>query len=391
MEYMKIKSIRDCKNLKGKKVLLRTDFNVPVKNGKILDEYKIMKQLPTIHFLLRNKCKIILATHFGSPVPGSYAKAFSTKVICDELSRILDRKIIFAPKYDYLMIGTLISKMQEGDILMLENVRFEAGEEKNSKIFAKHLSKMADIYINDAFAVSHRAHASVSAIKSFLPSYAGLLLENEVKNLHQALNPKKPLILIVGGVKLHTKIPLIKKFEKKAFRILVGGALANNFLAAHKLEIGLSVADAKSIKFAKSFKNKNILVPLDVVVSGPGEKVSVKSVSQVGKDDHIFDIGPKTIEFYASFIKRAQTIIWNGPMGFFEMKSFKYGTNSIARLVATRSSGKAFGVVGGGETVEALQSTKMMKHVDWVSTGGGAMLSYLGGEKMPGLFGLIKK
>ncbi|MDO8260743.1 MAG: phosphoglycerate kinase, partial [Candidatus Magasanikbacteria bacterium] len=156
---MKIKSIRDCKDLKGKKVFLRTDFNVPVKNGKILDEYKIMKQLPTIHFLLRNKCKIILATHLGSPTPGVYAKEFSTKVICSELSKILDRKIIFADKYDYLAIGTKISKMEEGDIMMLENVRFEAGEEKNTKVFGKHLAKMADIYVNDAFAVSHRAHA----------------------------------------------------------------------------------------------------------------------------------------------------------------------------------------------------------------------------------------
>lgn len=390
---MKIKSIRDFKDLKGKKVLLRTDFNVPIKNGKILDEYKIMKQLPTIHFLLRNKCKIIMFTHFGSPVPGTYAKEFSTKVICNKLSKILDRKIIFAEKYDFLAIGSKISKMAEGDILMLENVRFEAGEEKNSKAFAKHLAGLADIYVNDAFAVSHRAHASVSAIKAYIPSYAGLLLENEVKHLDKVMNPKKPLIFVIGGVKLTTKIPLIKNFEKKAYRILVGGALANNFLAAHGLEIGKSIVDEKSIKFAKKFKNKNILLPIDVVVSSDkgSKKATVKNINEVGKNDYIFDIGPKTIALYASFIRRAETIIWNGPMGFFELKSFKYGTRSIARLIAARSGGKAFGAVGGGETVEALKETKMLNYVDWVSTGGGAMLSFLGGEKMPGLTGLIKK
>lgn len=390
---MKIKSIRNFKTLKGKKVFLRADFNVPVKDGKVLDEYKLIKQLPTIHYLLRNKCKIIIVTHLGRPVEGSYSKEFSTKVICDRLSKILDKKIAFSDKYDFLSIGTQVSKMKEGDILMLENIRFEAQEEKNGKVFAKHLASFADVYVNDAFAVSHRAHASVSAIKSYIPSYAGLLLENEVKHLNKILNPKKPLIVIVGGVKLATKIPLIKKFEKKAFRILLGGALANNFLAAHGFEVGKSIVDDKSIKFAKSFKNKNILLPIDVVVSGDkGEKgVTVKNVNQVDKNDHIFDIGPKTISLYASFIKRAETIVWNGPMGFFEMKSFKHGTNSIARLVAARSSGKAFGSVGGGETVEALKKTKMFNHIDWISTGGGAMLSFLGGEKMPGLSGLIKK
>lgn len=382
---MKIKTIKDCKNLHGKKVFLRNDFNVPIKDGKVMDDYKIVKQLPTIHYLLRNKCKLIICTHLGD------AQA-STEVICKYLSKILDKKITFVPSYDFLAIGTQVSKMKEGDIVFLENLRFDKGEKANSKIFAKHLARLADVYVNDAFAVSHRAHASVSAIKSYIPSYAGLLLANEVKHLDKVLNPKKPLIVIVGGVKLDTKIRLIKSFEKNAFRILVGGALANNFFAAHGFEIGKSIADKASIKFAKKLKNKNILTPIDVVVSSSEHgRPIVKKLHEVGKNDHIFDIGPKTVELYATFIKRASTIIWNGPMGFFEMKSFRFGTKSIARLVAARSSGKAFGAVGGGETVEALKETKMLNHVDWVSTGGGAMLSFLGGEKMPGLSKIIKK
>jgi phosphoglycerate kinase len=382
---MKIKSIKDCKNLKGKKVFLRNDFNVPIRDGKVMDEYKIVKQLPTINYLVKNKCKLIICTHLSDSQK-------SAEIVCKHLSKILAKKVEFAPKYDFFAIGTAISRMEEGDILMLENVRFHEGEKKNSTVFAKHLAKLADVYVNDAFAVSHRAHASVSAIKSYIPSYAGLLLANEVKHLDKVLHPKEPLVVIVGGVKLDTKIPLIKSFEKKAFRILVGGALANNFLAAHGWEIGKSIADEESIKFAKKLKSKNILLPLDVVVSTSEHgKAVVKKINEVNKNDHIFDIGPKTVEFYSTFIKRANTIIWNGPMGFFEIKSFQFGTKSIARLVASRSSGRAFGAVGGGETVEALKKTKMFNHIDWVSTGGGAMLSFLGGEKMPGLAKIIKK
>jgi len=388
---MKIKSIKDFSDLTGKTVFLRTDYNVPVKKGIVQDDFKIIKQLPTIHYLLRHKCRIIIATHFGRPEPGVFAKEFSTKILAKHLEKALDKKIAFCPDFNFLHIGTKLSKLKAGEIMMLENIRFDAREKKNDKKFAKQLANLADIYINDAFGVSHRADASVSAIKAFLPSYAGLLMENEIKSLDKVLNPEQPLIFIVGGVKLETKIPLIKKFEKKAFRILVGGALANNFLAAHGFEIGQSVADKQSIKLAKKFKKKNILLPLDVVVSDRENKTLVRNLNEIQKDDHIFDIGPRTIKFYATFIKRAQTIIWNGPMGFFEMKSFRFGTKAIARLVATRSSGRAFGVVGGGETVEALKETRMMRHVDWISTGGGGMLSFLGGEKMPGLDGIIIK
>ena len=389
---MTIKSIKKVKKLTGKKVLLRTGFNVPIKDGEIKDECKIINHLPTIRFLLRHKCKVIIITHLGRPTPSKKDKKFSVKPIANRLGIILDKKVKFVRDGIGLKAGTEVSKMKNGEILMFENIRFEKGELKNCKILAKNLAKLADIYVNDAFAVSHRAHASISAIKNYIPSYAGFLLEKEIINLNKALNPQKPLIIIIGGAKMATKIPLIKKLQKKAWRILIGGALANNFFIAHKLEIGRSLVDDQSIKFAKGFKSKNIILPIDVVISNKksGWRAIAKNVSQVDKNDYIFDIGPKTIRLYTNFIKQAKTIIWNGPMGVFEEEKFKHGSLSIARVIAARSTGSAFGVVGGGETIEALKMTKMIDYIDWVSTGGGAMLSYLGGEKMPGLKGIVK-
>lgn len=405
---MKIKSLRQVKNLTGKKILLRADFNVPMEKDSaaagtvgIKDDYKIVAGLPTIRFLLRYKCKIIIITHLGRPLENQSArggrdikdkKQYSVEPVAARLSELLDRKVKFVNDCAGLAAGTEVSKMRQGEILMLENLRFNYDEENNDLSFAKKLAKLADICVNDAFAASHRAHASVSAIKNYLPSYAGLLLENEIVNLNKVLRPRSPLIAIIGGAKMETKIPLIKKLLKKSSRILIGGALANNFLAARKIEVGKSLRDKKSIALAKQFLNKKIILPADVIVGssidGRCEGRS-RGVYQVKKNEIILDIGPETIKMYSRFIKEAKTIIWNGPMGMFEREHFKYGTLSIARAVASRSSGTAFGAVGGGETIEALKMTKMFGYVDWVSTGGGAMLAYLGGEKMPGLKGIV--
>lgn len=395
---MKIKSLRQIENLTGKKALLRVDYNVPIEKdsgaagtARIKDDYKIVAGLPTIRFLLRHKCKVIIITHLGRPIKNQ--KYFSVKPIADRLSELLGKKVKFVDDCAGLKAGTEVSKMRRGEILMLENLRFSYDEENNDLGFAKKLAKLADIYVNDAFAASHRAHASVSAIKNYLPSYAGLLLENEIVNLNKILRPQSPLIAIIGGAKMETKTPLIKKLLKKSSRILIGGALANNFLAAHKIEVGKSLRDKKSIAFAAKFLNKKIILPVDVIV---GKSIDgqcegrVKSVYQVKKNEIILDIGPETIKLYSRFIKKAKTIIWNGPMGMYESEHFKYGTLSIARAVASRSNGAAFGAVGGGETIEALKMTKMLDYVDWVSTGGGAMLAYLSGEKMPGLKGIVK-
>ena len=389
---MKVKSIRNAKKIAGKRVFLRVDFNVPMKNGKIEDDYKIVAGLSTIRFLLRYNCKVIIATHLGSP-DGKKNSEFSVEPIARRLAKILDVKVLFAESCTGFEAGTAVGKIKKGEIAFLENLRFEKGEEKNDVKLAKEWASLADIYVNDAFAVSHRKHASVSAIKKYLPSYAGLLLGEEIKNLEKIIKPKQPLISIIGGAKISTKISFLKKIGRKSFKVLIGGALANNFFVARKFEVGKSLIDKQSIKLAKSLRQNNIILPIDVVVSGRSDgkgKVEVKSVPRVNKDETILDIGPKTIRLYASFIKKAQTIVWNGPMGMFEKKSFKHGTLSVARLIAARSQGRAFGVVGGGETIEALKMTKMENYVDWISTGGGATLSFLSGEKMPGLKDIVK-
>ena len=388
---MQIISIKKYKDLKGKKVLLRADFNVSIKGNSVRDDFKITAGLATIRYLQRYKAKIIICSHLGKP-GGKYDENLSLKPVVTRLSRLIGQRISFIPGALGMEAGTGVSNMKEGDIVFIDNLRFNKGEENNSKRFAKELSKLADIYVNNAFAVSHRKHASVSAIKNYLPSFAGLLLEKEIEHLNKILKPKKPLVVVMGGSKIGTKTTLVKKLYPKADKILIGGALANNFLLARGFDVGKSLVDKSSIKFAKAYKRGKVLLPIDVVVKNlVTEKISVKKINEIAEDDAVLDIGPLTIGLFSSYIKRSATIIWNGPMGMFESSRFRMGTMVIGQVIASRSGGKTFGVVGGGETVEALKKTKMQDHVDWVSTGGGAMLSYLGGEEMPGLVGIVKK
>ena len=378
------------KSLKNKRVLLRVDFNVPLENGQLKDDFKIRKQIPTIKYLLERNARIVLVSHLGRPLLKN--KKFSLKPISLQVQNILKKEVKFIDASVGFKVETALSQLKEGEILMLENIRFEKGEQKNSRILAKKLARLADIYVNEAFAVSHRNDASVSAIKKYLPSFAGLLLEEEIKNLSKLKKTKNSLV-IIGGAKLKTKIALIKSFEKRSKKILIGGALANNFFAALGYEIGRSLVDDESINLAKKImrNSKNILLPVDFIVASKKHdwKAEHRLSREVGPRDYIFDIGPETVKLYTSYIKKAQNIIWNGPLGMFENENFKHGTLTIAKIIAAQSSGRAYGVVGGGETVEALKMTKMMRYVDWVSTGGGAMLSYLGGLKMPGLETLI--
>lgn len=378
--------------------MLRVDFNIPVKDGKILDDYKIVSCLKTIRFLLRYGCRVLIATHFGQPK--RFDKNYSTKILANRLQKLLGKKINFVDEIIGSQIGPAVKKLKSGEILMLENLRFYNEEEKNDKRFAEHLAGLADIYINNAFAVSHRNHASVSAIKNYLPSYLGLLAESEINHLNRILSPRKPMVAVMGGAKISTKLPLLKSLRKKADYILVGGALANNFLKVIGYEVGKSLVDKEDlslakemIKYYKKIGNRKMLLPIDVVVSSSLSnkgKSMIKPVNRVGKKDYILDIGPETIKLYSKFIKKSSSIIWNGPMGMFESKDFKSGTLAIAKEIAIHSHGVAFGVVGGGETIEALKMVKMLNYVDWPSTAGGAMLTYLSGEKMPGLKGLIK-
>jgi len=396
---MHVKSIKRAEEARSKIIFLRSDFNVPIKDGKISDDYKIVAGLETIRFLIKRNCRIIIATHLGEPAKGN-KKDFTTKPIATALGRLLKTKVGFVEDCVGPKAHKAVKKMKAKDIIVLENLRFHNEEEKNNQRFARSLASLADIYVNNAFAVCHRNHASVSAIKKYLPSYAGTLVEKEVRSLNKILKPKKPLVVLMGGAKISTKLMLLEKLSQAADQVMLGGALANTFLYMLGLEVGRSVAEKDEelieqlAKFYKIRGNKKILLPVDVVVSqkkdGSG-KVVAKNVHKVSKNDFIYDIGPKTINFYARFIKRAKTIVWNGPLGMFENKHFKHGTLAMAHIMGVKSTGPAFGVAGGGETIEALKMSKMMEHVDWVSTGGGAMLSYLGGEKMPGLVGLIKK
>jgi phosphoglycerate kinase len=381
-----LKNLRKIKDLKEKRVLVRADLNVPIKNGKVLDDFKIIRHLPTLRYLLRYGCKIILVTHLGRP-DGKYDHRYSVEPIAKRIKDFLDKEVKVSRRITGLEVESLAGNMEKGEILFLENIRFEKGEKENDKKLASKLAILAQLYVNDAFAVSHRSHASVSAIRKFLPAYRGLLMEKELANMEKALHPKKPLIALVGGAKIKTKISLLNKFKNKADKILIGGALANTFLAAKGFEIGKSFFDKDGLAMAKDSKLKNILLPVDVIVSSNknGGHTAIKTVAKVEKSDYIFDIGPKTIRLYSGYIKSANTIIWNGPMGVFELNDFRHGTFALAKAVASVSAGKAFGVIGGGETVEALKITGLQDHIDWVSTGGGAMLAYLGGEKMGGL------
>lgn len=388
---MKIKSIKNYKKIKGKKVLLRVDFNVPIKNGQVVDDYRIIRSLDTINYLLDNDCRVILVSHLGKPIPGRYEERFSLKPIVKKITQILKKKIKLIDDFESLSGGNILAGMKNGEIVMLENIRYKKGETDNDKKLAKKLAGLADIYINDAFSVCHRAEASVSAIKKYLPFFAGLLLEQEVLNLNKALHPENPLIVLVGGSKIKTKIKLIKNLQKKAHKVLIGGALINNFFKVDGFNVGKSMIDAEYLDFAKKLNRDNVLLPVDVVVSAgkTGADIRVRKINEITDSDYIFDIGPETIRLYAREIKKARTIIWNGPMGFFEINIFKNGTMALAQVVGLISKKQSFTVVGGGETVEALRSLGMESGIDWVSTGGGAMLTYLGGEKMPGLDGLL--
>ncbi len=407
---MNIKSVKQIKDLQGQAVFLRVDFNVPMKKGKILEDFKIRQSLEDIDYLLERGAKVIIATHLGSP-KGKAVKDLSTKPLASLLGKVIKKKINFldvTKAKDLPAARKVVAQMKPASVAFLENLRFAPGEQKNDLKWAKNLASLADIYINNAFAVSHRADASVAAIKKFLPGYAGLLLEQEIVNLNKILRPRKPLVVVMGGAKIETKIALMKNLFKSASQILIGGALANNFLAAQGYNVGKSLMDQGSIAVAKSLLRRNrsllgsrrkIVLPPDVVTSTKLEDhhkiknnnlIHIRKIDAIGSDEIICDIGPEAIGLFARYVKKAQTIIWNGPMGLFEIPNFRQGTVIMARLIASRASGRAYGVIGGGETIEALNLSKMAQYMDWVSTGGGAMLSYLGGEKLPGLKGIAK-
>ena len=390
---MKIKSIRELKNLKGQRVLLRVDFNVPIsKDGQIdkSEDYKIVQTLPTIKYLIKKGAKIIILTHLGRP-DGRVVEKLRLDPVAVRLSQLLNKGVY---KNDNIVetgqapsLRKQINELKNGDILMLENIRFDRREEAGNKNFAKELANLGDIYINDAFGVCHRDQASVSIIQNYLPSYAGLLLESELKNLSAVINkPLKPLTVIIGGAKISTKIKLIQKFLKIANHVLLGGALANTVLHVMGVSVGKSLVEPKMYPIIKKIKltDNQLQVPLDGVMAKSYQaKVGrLDALADVRADELILDIGPDTIKLYEKIIKSSKMIIWNGPMGLIETPFFAQGTKSLVRLLA---KSKAKTIVGGGESVEIIRQLGLDKKFSFISTGGGAMLAFLEGKKLPGL------
>ncbi len=355
-------------------------MNIAEKEAK--NSPRILGILATIEFLTNNGAKVVILSHRGRPKPVKRInpkskilnpKEFSLKPFAKILSKLLKKPvhfIDFSKNWKEILATINGSK---NNIFLLENLRFLAGEEKNDRKLAKQLARLGDFYVNDAFAVSHRNAASVSAITKFLPSYAGLLLEKEIKNLSVVMkNPKRPFVVILGGAKISDKIGLIKKFsagERRADYFLIGGGIANNFLLAQSLPIGDSIFEESTVNFAKKMlKNKKVILPVDYAI----------------ENRKILDIGPNTIKMYSDIIKKAKTIIWNGPMGYFENPKFAKGSGEIAKAII--SNKKAFSAIGGGETASIIHNSKFIIHNNiFVSTGGGAMLEYLAGKKLSGI------
>jgi phosphoglycerate kinase len=373
--------------LRGRRVLLRVDFNVPVKNGRVLEEARLVASLPTINALRERGAKVIVATHLGRP-QGRKVASLSLKPVASHLARLLKAPVAFSPEIVGPKTEAASARLRPGGVLMLENLRFDPGEEKNDPRFAKRLAGLADFYVDDAFASAHRPAASISGVPRYLPRAAGLLLLKEVEVLSKLLGkPKRPFLVVIGGAKVETKIGVIRTFARRATAVALGGSLVAPFLKAKGFSVGVSPASAADLAAAKrALGAKNILLPVDVVVAaGPKAKPRVADVADIRSKEVIYDIGPETIRAYAGLVKQARTLVWNGPLGWFEKPCYSHGTKALCLIIAARSRGRAYGVVGGGETIQAVRERGLADWFDWVSTGGGAMLEFLEGKKLPGL------
>jgi len=382
-------SLRDF-DFKNKKVLLRVDFNVPVGGDGRVDEkedWRLEAALPTINYLLKKKAKIILLAHLGRP-GGKVIESLRLDPIARRLKELLGRPVIKLDDCLGQRVEERIKNIRAGEILLLENLRFHIEEEKNQSDFAGRLAKLGEIYVNDAFGVVHRAHASIVGLPQYLPSCAGLLLEKEAKTLSKVLTkPKHPLVVIIGGVKISTKIKVIRNFLEKTDELILGGALANTVIRAKGFAIGKSIVEEEMVDQVKKLEltNTKLHIPVDVITSIDPKGKAPSRIAPVGntkEKEMILDIGPDTCQLFEQVISQARTIVWNGPMGLFEVDKFASGTKEIAQAVART---KGFSVVGGGDTINLLEKLKLVNQMDHVSTGGGAMLRFLAGEKLPGL------
>lgn len=372
-------TITDGTDLRGKRVLIRADFNVPLEEGEVRDAYRIEQSLPSIEFLRQAGAKVVLLSHLGKGKPEEtllpVAKYLNKKFPVTFLDKLM------SPDNE-----RMVGRMEAGDVILLENLRHEKGEEANDEVFARTLANLGDVYVNDAFAVSHRAHASIVGIPRLLPSYAGLLFAEEVRRLSVAFTPQHPFLFIVGGAKISTKMPLLKKFLETADHVFVGGALANNFFKAAGHEIGRSVFDETELGGLKEILNHpRLILPRDVIVKNEGGS-EPRHLDGVTKTDMIVDVGPESVREIESIVGKAALVVWNGPLGYYEA-GFTNGTRQLFALI---TNAHATSIVGGGDTVALINEMHLLDRFSFVSTGGGAMLDFLQQETLPGIEALAE-
>ena len=392
VNYMAKKTVKDI-DVKGKKVIVRCDFNVPMKDGKITDDIRIVSALPTIKYLLDNNAKVILMSHLGRP-DKCYDAKYSLKPVATRLSELLKQDVKLAE--DENVVGEnakrLVSDMKEKDVVLLENVRFVAGETKNDPTFAKELSSLADIFVNDAFGTAHRAHSSTAGIADYIPAVMGFLIEKEVSIMGKALeNPERPFVAILGGSKVSDKISVIENLITKVDTLVIGGAMAYTFLKSQGKAIGTSRVEEDKLELAKTLIEKadkagvKLLLPVDHVVA---KEFDANADSHNTVDENIedgfmgLDIGEKTVKLYCDVIANSKTVIWNGPMGVFEMPKFAVGTKALAQAL---SETDAVSIIGGGDSAAAVEQLGFAGKMTHISTGGGASLEFLEGKVLPGI------
>jgi phosphoglycerate kinase len=380
-------------DVSGKRVLVRCDFNVPLENGCITDDRRITEALPTIRYLLDHGATVVLASHLGRPK--GVTPEFSLKPVATRLSELLGKDVRLLPDCVGSEVQTIVGAAKPGDVLLLENVRFHKEEEANDPEFAKQLASLADVYVNDAFGTAHRAHASTEGVAHLLPAVAGFLIEKEIKYLGAAVDdPKRPFVAIMGGSKVKDKIAMIENLLPRVDHLLVGGGMVFTFLKAKGLEIGKSLLDAENVDYARTLLEKapeKIVLPTDVVVTSelkPDAHVDVVSVTAIPADKIGADIGPESSVEFARIILGAGTVLWNGPMGVFEMEPFAGGTKAVGKAMA---ESHAATIVGGGDSAAAAEKFGFSERMTHVSTGGGASLEFLEGKELPGIAALQDK
>ena len=374
--------------VQGKRVLVRVDFNVPLKDGKVADDTRIVAALPTIRYLIEKGASVIIISHLGRP-GGEPSPDYSLKPVADHLVSMIDCKVSFVSDCIGPEVEQAVAELENGNVLVLENTRFYPGEEANDPSFGKELASLADIFVNDAFGTSHRAHASNVGISRNIPTVAGLLIEKEIIYLGRAIkNPERPFLAILGGAKVSGKIGVIKNLVNKVDTILIGGGMANTFFAAQGFKMGNSLIEADAIPLARDLiqlAGEKLVLPVDVVIAdrfADDARIQVLPVGDIPDDWMVMDIGPGTLDLFGQYLQNSSTIVWNGPMGVFELKPFSEGTFGLARLIAETG---AKSIIGGGDSAAAVNAVGLEDKFTHISTGGGASLEMLEGATLPGL------